>query len=165
MQLIADLPTPASADHLLEQVQAGQLATLRDWGADRQGLGKRLSASAWTLYGFTHRSPEYEKRVARVFGEPLPYVSPKLTGYSSGKFLHTLTKPSGHTVRPAPAPAGQVASELAVPAARGLNFAKAGGVYLAEWGRLYDIEAKRLAADQLTRAQAALDHWAMKESA
>jgi hypothetical protein len=116
--------------------------TMAAWAGDRRGLGRRLASDAFARYGFTHRSPGYERRVAKSWGTVLPYVSPKKTGYTTFKFLHGLTKPNlGHRVA-----AVTSGVEVYVPAARGLNFSKDGGTYLREWQRLYPIEIQELDA-------------------
>lgn len=115
---------------------------LSRWAADRQGLGGRLAQSSWSLYGWTRRSPAYQAKQAKsVFGV-LPYVSPRTSGYKGiGKFLHALTQPGrGHNVYAGPVSDRTASADLTVRAARGLNFARSAGVYLAEWGRMYPAD-------------------------
>ncbi len=139
----SDIPALDQAK-LAENMQDAVVRGLGVWAADRQGLGGRLSASSWALYGWTRRSHGYQKRQQRGVWGVLPYVSPprRKTYGGIGKFLFALTKPGkGHNVTPGQVTATEASAILTVPAARGLNFARNGGVYLDEWGRLYPADA------------------------
>jgi hypothetical protein len=138
----SDIPALNQAP-LAEGMQAAAVRGLGGWAADRQGLGGRLSASSWALYGWTKRSPEYQRRQQRGIWGVLPYVSPprRNTYGGIGKFLFALTKPGqGHNVIPGELTDTEASAVLTVPTPRGLNFARNGGVYLDEWGRLYPVD-------------------------
>lgn len=125
---------------IAREAQRACVDGLGGWAKDRQGLGGRLSASSWTLYSWTRRSASYMARQARGQWGVLPYVSPpsKKSYGGVGKLLFSLTKPGvGHNLYTGQLTATEASAELTVPAARGLNFARNGGVYLDEWGRLF----------------------------
>lgn len=154
----SDIPALDRAP-LAERMQGAVVASLASWAADRQGLGGRLSASSWALYGWTPRSPSYRKRQARGQWGVLPYVSPprRKTYGGLGKFLYALTRPGrGHTVSPAGVTATEASAVLTVPAARGLNFSRHGGVYLEEWGRLYPADEAGINPRLISHGDAAL---------
>ena len=140
--------------------QAAQV-TLAEWAGDRAtGLGARLAGTALARYGFTPRSPRYVDRVRRAFGSYLPYVSPRLRGYKTMKFLHGLTRPGvGHRVSPGQVSGTAGSAVLTVPAARALNFSRAGGVYAQEWGQLYPHEAVQLETTLAKRLDQAAEQW------
>jgi hypothetical protein len=128
---------------IAREVQRACVEALGDWAKDRQGLGGRLAASSWLLYNWTRRSASYMARQARGQWGVLPFVSPprKKQYGGIGKFLFSLTKPGrGHNVYTGQLTATEASAELTVPAARGLNFARNGGIYLDEWGRLYPAD-------------------------
>jgi hypothetical protein len=129
---------------IAQRAQPAVAAALAGWAVDRTGLGGRLAASAWSLYGWTQRSPSYQERQARGQWGILPYVSPprKARYGGIGKFLYALTKPGiGHRVYNGTATRDTASADLTVPAARGLNFSRNGGVYLEEWGHLYPADS------------------------
>lgn len=140
-------------------MQSGVFAGLSVWAQDRQGLGGRLASDSWTLYGWTRRSPGYEKRQARGQWGVLPFVSPPTRkSYGGiGKFLFSLTRPGqGHNVYSGPVSETQAEATLTVPAARGLNFARNGGVYLAEWGKVYPADEAGIEARIVPAADRAI---------
>ena len=128
---------------------------LASWSADRKGLGGRLAASSWAVYGWTRRSAGYEKRQTRGPFGILPYVSPRSKGYGSiGKMLFALTIPGrGHNVMAGQCNSVEADAVMTAPGARGLNFQAGKGhisTYLAEWSRIYPHEeieiSRRIAA-------------------
>lgn len=124
-------------------MQRALVAGLASWSTDRQGLGGRLAASAWALYGWTRRSTAYMRRQSRGQWGVLPFVSPprKKSYGGIGKFLYSLTKPGiGHNVYHGTVSSTEASAILTVAAARGLNFAREGGIYLDEWGRMYPAD-------------------------
>lgn len=143
---------------LAQNVQPAVQSALATWAADRQGLGGRLAASSWALYGWTRRSPGYQAKQAKsVFGV-LPYVSPRTSGYKGiGKFLHALTKPGrGHNVYAGPVTDRSASADLTVRAARGLNFLRNAGTYLDEWSRMHPADVAGIEPHLARLADAAL---------
>lgn len=133
---------------IARNLQGAIVTALSDWATSRNGLAGRLSASSWSLYGWTRRSSGYQKRQLRGQWGILPYVSPpRRTSYGGvGKFLYALTKPGiGHNVYSGTSSDTEASGILTVPAARGLNFARNGGIYLEEWGHLYPADVAGIA--------------------
>lgn len=149
-----------SSGELLRAAAEAQRGALAGWAKDRRGLGARLAEDAMSRFGFTPRRDDYMNRVRRAYGgRYLPYVSPKRAG---NKLLTTLTVPgTGHQVVQVDRSAGERATVLQVPGARGLNF-KAGGkvdAYKDEWERLYPFEGTALEERAAPGLDQALTTW------
>lgn len=134
-------------------------AALSGWAVDDRGLRARFLASAFGALGLTRRSANYRRRQRKVLGQELPYVSPKK---HPNKFRNLIKIPGvGHKIF-ATRTGNSGVGYLKASAARGLNFSKNGGTYLAEWSRLAPIEdhaiLQRLEAELATRIDKGLHH-------
>ena len=118
------VPVPA----LLDEVRSRAVAVLSRWGRTGDGIGLRFQARAFGLYGYTTRSEQYRLR------HPEPYVA-------SGAFRSGILSGTGSRIAATPAGSDGFRATLVSPAARALNFRRAGGIYADEWARLHPTEA------------------------
>jgi hypothetical protein len=78
----------AKAAPLINQASASSIRmAMHEWATGRgrtaTELGDRFTATAFSAYGFTRRTPKYRKAQRRAFGSERPYRSPRTVNISA----------------------------------------------------------------------------------
>lgn len=125
-------PPQAEVANVVAQAQRATYTALDEWRQTPGGIGLRFTPAAFGLFGLAQRSPTYARK------HPAPY-------YAKGRFYRQTMAGAGSIKQLAQGAAGwQVSSTT--PAARGLNFMRAGGIYFREWITLHPREAAAIDA-------------------